>query len=465
MDQNPQREVDVGELLENRRLGRFQVLTLVLGCLILFVDGLDFSAANVGAPAILRAFHAERSAMGIVFSSGFVGILIGSLLFGYVGDKFGRKIGAIGGVLAYSLPALLTVFATSLDELAVFRFLSGLGMGGVVPNVIALLTETAPKRYRITFVMVAYVGYSLGNAAIALLAAWFIPAAGWSVVFLAAGIAGLALSVLLLFALPESIPYLAATRPGAPQLAGLVKRAVPERIFAADARFVLHRPAAEHKFTLKLLFSGERRLATPLLWLGFFAESLTYMTFSAWFSVLLEQAGLMPTQAAMTFSLAYVAAIFAILILARMLDAFGPKATIFTAAGGIAAFLYLGTPGLSPMAIIIAAIAAMAFSSSTHQALNGIVGGFYPTIIRGNGVGYASGMGRAAAILGPSVAGYLLSINLPLQNVLGVIVAPYVVVIGVCFALNRLKNKMSADIAAREHADAVRREWSPATST
>jgi AAHS family 4-hydroxybenzoate transporter-like MFS transporter len=463
MDTNP-REVDVSELLENRRMGAFQWLTLILGCLILFVDGLDFSAANVGAPAILRAFSAEKSAMGFVFSAGFVGILIGSLLFGYIGDKYGRKVGAIAGVLAYSIPAVLTIFATSLDQLALFRFLSGLGMGGVVPNVIALLTETAPKRYRITFVMVAYVGYSLGNAAVAQVAAWFIPSQGWPVVFLAAGIAGIGLSALLVFLLPESIPYLAATRPQSPELPKLVRRAAPERAFDANTRFVLHRPKSQQKFALKLLFTEERRIATPLLWLGFFAESLTYMTFSAWFSVLLEQAGLMPTQAALTFSLAYLAAIVAILVLARMLDMFGPKATVVSATAGIAAFLYLGTPGLSVAAITLTAILAMACSSSTHQALNGIVGGFYPTIIRGNGVGYASGMGRAAAIIGPAIAGYLLSARLPLQAVLAIIVSPYVVVIGVCLALSRLKNSMAAASAA-EQTESVSAQWKTATST
>ena len=107
----------------------------------------------------------------------------------------------------------------------------------------------------------------------------------------------------------------------------------------------------------------------------------------------------------------------------------------------------------------------MACSSSTHQALNGIVGGFYPTIIRGNGVGYASGMGRAAAIIGPAIAGYLLSAQLPLQEVLAVIVSPYVVVIGVCLALSRLKNRMSAELAEAERTEAVRREWTTATST
>jgi AAHS family 4-hydroxybenzoate transporter-like MFS transporter len=160
------RNIDVGELLETARLGPFQILTLTLCVLILYVDGLDFSTVNVGAPAIVRAFEADRSAMGYVFSLGYLGILIGSFLFGYLGDRYGRRNGAVLGVLAYSIPALLTVFATSLDQLAAFRFLAGLGIGGVVPNVIALLTESAPRKYRVTFVMVAYIGYSLGNASL-----------------------------------------------------------------------------------------------------------------------------------------------------------------------------------------------------------------------------------------------------------------------------------------------------------
>jgi AAHS family 4-hydroxybenzoate transporter-like MFS transporter len=438
------RDVDVAELLEKGRLGPFQLLTLLLGVLILFVDGLDFSSANVGAPAILRAFGAERSAMGLVFGWGYFGILIGSLAFGFIGDKFGRRWGAILGVLAYSIPAVLTVFASSLEELAFYRFLSGLGMGGVVPNVIALLTETAPKTYRVTFVMVAYIGYSMGNASIAQVAAHFIPDYGWPIVFVVAGMTGLLLAAVLLFLLPESIPYLAVTNPDARALPGLVARAAPGRNFEADTRFVVHRPASEERFTLKLLFTDLRRIATPLLWVAFFCESLTYMTFSAWFSVLLEQAGLLPTEASLAFSYAYAGAMAMIMILARMIDAFGPKAAVATAAVAMAALIALGTPGLSSAAITGIAIAAMACSSATHQSLNGIVGGFYPTVIRGNGVGYASGMGRAAAIVGPIVAGYLLSAMLPLQQVLMAIAAPYVAVIAICLALDRLQKRMNA---------------------
>ena len=436
------REVDVGALLEERKLNRFHALTLGLCVAILFVDGLDFSASNVGAPAIMRAFDVDRSTVSYVISSGYFGIFVGSILFGYLGDRYGRRFGAILGVLAYSIPGLFTIFVTSLEELALLRFLTGLGMGGVVPNVIALLTETAPRKYRATFVMIAYVGYSMGNAAIGQVAAWFIPEFGWPVVFVVASVAGLVLCAVIAVALPESISYLMVTKPESPELKRLIQRLAPDAQLD-DARFVL--PRAERQFSLKLLFTDHRRIATPLLWMAYFSEFLTYMTFAGLFAVILEDAGLQPTEASQTFSYAYVGAMIAILALARPVDAFGPKAALVSASIAMAALVYLGTPGLSVSTITVVAIVALACSSATHQSLNGIVGGFYPTIIRGNGVGYASGWGRIAAIIGPMIASLLFAANLSLQQFLICLAAPYLVVAATLIALERLQKKMRAE--------------------
>jgi AAHS family 4-hydroxybenzoate transporter-like MFS transporter len=430
-------EIDAGALLENRRLGRFHALTFGFCMLILFVDGLDYSSVNVAAPAILKAFDADKSAMGIVFGSVFVGILIGSVFFGYVGDKYGRKRGAVLGVLAYSVPALLTVFAASMDQLTIFRAAAGLGIGGVIPNIVALLTETAPKRYRVTFVMAVFVGYSSGNAAAGQLGAWLIPLYGWPVMFLIAGVAGLVLSVGLAFLLPESIPFLAATRPDAPQLRALVARAAPELDIPPDARFVYRRPVNEIDFSLKLLFDGYRRFATPVIWVAFVAESMTYLTLTAWLVVILEQAGVGARDATLTYSYSQLGAIVATLTLARLLDRFGPKASMVAACMAVAAILALGVEGLSPALLIAIAVFAVACASATHQSLIGMVGGFYPTVIRSNGVGYATGMGRFGAMAGPVIAGYLLT-RLPLQNVLFVIAAPDLVVAAACLALHRI---------------------------
>jgi len=438
------RDIDIGPLLENRRIGRFQALTLSLGVLTLFVDGLDYSAVNAGSSAIVHAFGAQPSAMGQVFSVGYFGIFIGSVLFGVLGDKFGRRPALIVGVLAYSLPALATVFATSFQEVTFWRFLAGIGIGGVVPNVIALLTEAAPKRHRVTFVMASFVGYSAGNASIAQVATWFIPVYGWQVVFLVAGVTGVAFGAVLALFLPESIPYVAATKPDSPKLRDLVRRALPELALGTEDRVTLRRPKSETRFSLRLLFESYRRIATPLLWIAFFAESLTFMTFSSWLVLVLESAGLSSERATQTFSYASFGAMIAVFTLGRLIDHFGPKATVVSACIAAGTITYLGMPGLSPAALVAVAILAQASASATHQALNGIVGAYYPTIIRGNGVGIATGMGRVAAIIGPGVVGILMAAKVPLQEVLIFIAIPDLVVAAACVGLHLLRRSPAA---------------------
>jgi len=137
----------------------------------------------------------------------------------------------------------------------------------------------------------------------------------------------------------------------------------------------------------------------------------------------------------------------AILALTRPVDLSGPRAALVSASVAVAALVYLGTPGLSVSTIAIVAVIALACSSATHQSLNGIVGGFYPTIIRGNGVGYASGCGRIAAILGPMIASSFFAANLSLQQFLVCLAAPYLVLAVVLLALERLQKKMRQDAA------------------
>jgi AAHS family benzoate transporter-like MFS transporter len=146
----------------------------------------------------------------------------------------------------------------------------------------------------------------------------------------------------------------------------------------------------------------------------------------------------------------------AILIVGR-LSLFWPKAAVLSAVLAVSAIVYLGTSGLSPALITIIAIVALACASATHQSLNGIVGGFYPTIIRGNGVGYATGMGRVAAIVGPVIVGYLMAAKVPLQEVLFFIAAPDLVVAAACVGLDRLRKSRTAaeDAAAISATQAI----------
>lgn len=441
-------EIDIGDVLERQKLGRFHVITVLLCCLIVIVDGLDFGAGNVGAPAILKAFAAEKSQMGLVFGWMYSGILLGSIIFGYVGDRFGRRAGAIGAVLAYSLPALATAYAGSMEQLMVLRFITGLGIGGVIPNTIALATENAPRRYRATLVILTFVGYASGSVINAQVAAWFIPIYGWPVVFLVAGAAGAVLSVVLLAFLPESIRYLALRKPESAALRQQVRRLAPSLSAGSETRFVLREMKAA-RFSPKLLFAGNQRLATPLLWLAYFAESLTFMTLLSWLPVLMVTAGLSLTDASLTVSYGSMGGILVMLALARPLDRWGPVATVTAAVIAIAALVALGTQGLSGPTIMALAVVALTCGTGTHNSLNGTVGIFYPTAIRGNGVGYATGMGRIASITGPTLTGFLLSAKLPFALMLYLMAAPYVVVVVTSIALGRLyQRKFAPGLAA-----------------
>ncbi|HVA11687.1 MAG TPA: MFS transporter, partial [Stellaceae bacterium] len=337
---------------------------------------------------------------------------------------------------------------------------TGMGVAGVVPNTIALLTETAPRRFRASFIMLTLIGIAAGNSAAGQVAAWFIPSYGWPIVFEVGGLAGLVLGAVLVFALPESIRWLAVAKPDGPELRRLVARLAPDLALPAEARLVLHQPQRQG-VALKQLFTGDQRIATPLLWVGYFTEALTFMTLLSWMSVFLVSAGLSQTEAAFAFSYAGLGGICAILVMARILDRFGPTALVISALAAVASVSLMGASGLSQGAIVVMAILGVAFCTGTHNALNGTVGIFYPTAIRGKGVGYATGWGRVGLIVGPVVTGYLLSAKLPLQEVLYVVAAPYVLVALACWALGRLYQRRFAAGAGIEQAPAVAADLIP----
>lgn len=429
--------VDISELVADAKLGRQHLTILVLSAMMLFIDGFDMSTTGVAAPSLLHAFHGEKSAMGVIFGANYAGILVGCWVFGYVGDRWGRKAGSIWSCLVYAVPSILIALATSLDQILYLRFLVGIGLGGVMPTTLALLAESAPKRYRASFAMTALFGFPAGGAIVGLVGAHLIPSFGWPVVFYVAGFGGLALSIVLVFALPESLTFLALHKPNAPELLRRAQRLAPRRLFAPDTRFTVHREEKPKGLMVGELLRGQQRLATVLLWTAYFVEGFTYITLANWMAVVLQDKGLSSFTALSTVSYANAAGIFVSLCLMRPLDKIGPLASVVSAFVAIAAIFLLGTPGMPQLAIIAAAITAHGFCSGTHTSLNGTVALFYPTRIRSNGIGWASAMGRISSVIGPIVFGYALSM-ISLQYTLYLLTVPYFVLVLANIALGRL---------------------------
>src|SRR5271163_2081322 len=134
--------IDIGQVIDDQSIAWFNVRLIMLSFLLCLIDGYDFAAISYAAPGVIRAWGVtNRAALGPVFSASLVGILIGSPLFGIIGDYFGRKKITVISCFVCGIFTWASVYASSLDQLLILRFLSGLGMGGLLPNIIALNAE------------------------------------------------------------------------------------------------------------------------------------------------------------------------------------------------------------------------------------------------------------------------------------------------------------------------------------
>jgi AAHS family 4-hydroxybenzoate transporter-like MFS transporter len=203
--------VDVADFIDQQPVGGFQLKLLATCAAVLFLDGFDTQAIGYVAPALAREWGLTKAALGPVFSAGLFGLMLGALLFGPLADRIGRRKIIMLSTLAFGVGALITAFVQDVNTLLAIRFLTGLGLGGAMPNAIAMTSEFNPRRRRATMVMIMFCGFSVGAALGGLLAAALIPHFGWRSVFIVGGLAPLLLVPILALRLPESVRFLALT--------------------------------------------------------------------------------------------------------------------------------------------------------------------------------------------------------------------------------------------------------------
>ncbi len=401
--------VDVFELIDSRGLGGRQILTIVLCGLVALLDGLDLQAIGLAAPIMSGALHIPRETFGTVFSAALAGLAIGSFALGPVADRIGRKWVLVGATLCFGVFTLMTATVTGLGELLVYRFLAGLGLGGAMPSFISLTSEYCPRRMRATVVSLIWAGFPLGGVVGGLIGSWIIPAYGWPSIFVFGGTVPIAVSLLLIVLLPESVGFLLASGAPAARVSAALSRILPPGTVPPGTRFV-HPAARATGVPLAQLFQSGRAPGTALLWVAFFSAFLVLVTHSAWSPILLRGEGMDIATIALTmatFNFGSVIGSGAAGWLVLRLGAMAVLPVTCVLAGVSYAAIGYAAPDQTEVVLAQAAFGlTLGCASSGLIALAAI---YYPTAIRSTGVGWSMGMGRFGSFVGPLAVGALVA--------------------------------------------------------
>lgn len=416
--------INVTELIDLRPITELQIRVTILCAMTIFLDGIDTIVIGLVAPSLAAAIGVNVSTFGPIFASGQAGTLLGVLLLGPVGDRFGRKRLVILCALMFAIFTFMTSQATSFNELLLFRFLNGLGLGGAAPNAVALTSEFAPRRLRAAFVSLQWSALPLGGVAIGLLSSVLITTWGWQSLFYIGSIVPLILVIILIFALPESASFLLTRGLDPGNVRRIVCRIAPDIPQSSATRFVVNEerlPGAP----MKHLFTEGRAALTLLLWVPFFTSFLILIFVTSWIPTLMRAGGLSIAQAGFAIALNSFASFIGSGAIGRVMDRFGAFAVLvptFVLASIAAAVLGYSTKDFQTLAVAISSSGFFAGAAQTGViALAAVV---YPVAIRSTGVGWAMAIGRLGAVVGPILGGIFLGWHWPVEQIVLCIAAP-----------------------------------------
>jgi len=455
--------IDVAAFIDAQPVGGFQIRLLLTCAAVLFLDGFDTQAIGYVAPALAKEWGLSKGSLGPVFSAGLFGLMIGALLFGPLADRIGRKKIIVFSTLAFGIGTLVTAFVQDIDTLLAIRFLTGLGLGGAMPNAIAMTSEFNPRRRRATMVMIMFCGFSVGAALGGFLAAALIPLFGWRSVFVVGGLAPLLLVPILVRRLPESVRFLALTGRAQERVAELLWSISPRAVFAPATQFVVHEPELTG-IPLLHLFRDGRTLVTLLLWVVFFMSLLDLYFLSNWLPTVLNDLGATVSEAAMIGSMLQVGGVVGTFALGSIIDRFSFRALALVYFIAVFAVGAIGQLGHSVTFVTMAIFAAGFCIVGGQIAANALAAGFYPTSVRATGVGWALGIGRVGSIVGPLIGGVLLTMKWSTASVFGAAAVAAFCAALAAFSLSRLAGMGGSGKAAADQPASFEAGLHPSTT-
>ena len=381
------------------------------------VEGFDAQAVGYIAPTLSASWHLHPGALGPVFSLSLFGLMLGALFIAPLADRLGRRPVLLGSLLVFGVTTLLTAWAADLSGLMLLRFATGVGLGGAMPNAVALTSEYMPSRRRAFLVMMMFNGFNMGSMMGGILSAQFVGTLGWQAVFIVGGVLPLLLAPVIYQRLPESIAYLAVNQAPREQIVRLVRQMDPGVVIEPGATLLHHGARSTARLAVRELFLHGRALTTSLLWVIFFMSLLDIYMLVSWLPTALHAGGATLQTAIWGGVLLQLGSVVGCFPIGWALDRFG--APLAMTCAYLAGALCIAAIGLSaqniPLTLAITFGAGFGLIGG-QAAANALAATSYPTEFRSLGVGWALGVGRIGSIIGPLLGAAMLAARMSVST-------------------------------------------------
>lgn len=442
----PKRTINAAEVVNAARLNSFHYLLVFWCSFIMMFDGYDLVIYGSVLPHVMSEWSLTPGQAGLLGASSMLGMMFGAVTLGTQADRFGRRRIILFCVALFSLAALANALATGPTSFAVCRFVTGAGLGGVVPNLVTILKEMSPGSCRNRLINLMLSFFAVGGLLSGLAGIYLIPAFGWNAPFYIAGLSLLALP-LLYKSLPESVAYLLQHDRQA-EVAQVLRRINPEHRPEGEVTYVLAADdqAGARGASLAALFNGGRVMSTLMLWLGFGMCMLMVYGLNTWLPKLMSNGGY-PLGSSIVFLVVMnVGSLIGTLISGVVADDWGCKKTLvlFFALAAVSISLLGIHPG--PTALYTLLLVAGGSTVGCLSVVHTLAADLYPAHVRATGVSMAAAVGRCGAVGGPLLGGLLLGLDLPFEQNFMVFAFPAVIAV---FAVLLVAHERATPAVAR----------------
>ncbi len=401
------------QILDNEPMGRLQIVAITICVLLNALDGFDVLSISFASPGIAAEWGIDRGVLGIVLSMELIGMALGSIVIGPYADRYGRRPTILLCLVMMAAGMFLAAYAGSVTVLSVYRFVTGIGIGGMLAATNAMTAEYANARFRNLAVIVMATGYPVGVIIGGSIASALLASYDWRSVFLFGAGATALFFPIVWFLLPESIEYLSERRP--PGALARINRTLERMGHGPLAALPEATPAASG---IKLLISGRLMKVTTLLTVAYFAHIMTFYFILKWIPKLVADMGFHPAEAGGVLVWANVGGATGSIVLGLLTQKFSVSGLLVGALLGAAVTVTLfgqGQADLTQLALV-AGLAGM-FTNSAIVAMYATFAESFPTELRASGTGLVIGIGRGGAALGPIVAGFMFEAHFSLAAV------------------------------------------------